>query len=51
MKGFMGGTCCKYTGDTEGCLGILFWVNLNGLGICWSEVYPMKSESTYKLIG
>ena len=51
MKGVMGGTCYKCTGDTEGCLGIPSGVNLNGMGICWSEVYPMEFESIYKLIG
>ena len=50
MKGVMGATCYKYTSDIECCPGVSFGVNLNGLEIFWSKVYPMKSESIYKLI-
>ena len=50
MKGVLSGTYCKYTGETEVCLGTSFGISLNGLGICWSEVYPLKSESVYKLV-
>ena len=50
MKGVMGGACCKYTGETKVCLGTLSGISLNGLGICWLEVYPLKSEFVYKLI-
>ena len=51
MKGVMGGTCYKYTGEIEVCLGTSSGISLNGLGICWPEVYPLKFESVYKLIG
>ena len=51
MKGVMGGTCCKYTGETEVCRGTSYRISLNGLEICWPEVYPIKTESMYKLIG
>ena len=51
MKGVMGETCCKYTGEIKVCLGTSSRISLNGLGICWPEVYPLKSESVYKLIG
>ena len=34
VKCVMGGTCCKYLGNAEGCLGIPSGVNPNGLGIC-----------------
>ena len=51
MKGVMGGTCCKYTGEIEVSLGTSYGISLNGLGICWLEVYPLKSEYVYKLIG
>ena len=50
MKGVKGGTCCKYTSETAGCSGISFGANLNGLGTCCPWVYPLKSESSYKLI-
>ena len=50
MKGVMGGTCCKYTGEIEVCLGTSYGISLNGLGICWPEVYPLKYEYVYKLI-
>ena len=32
MKGVMGGTCCKYTGEIEVCLGTSYGISLNGLG-------------------
>ena len=51
MKGAIGGTCYKYTGETKVCLGNSFGISLNGLGIYWPEVYPLKFESMYKLIG
>ena len=51
MKGVMGGTCCKYTGEIEVYLGTSSRISLNGLGICWPKVYPLKSEFVYKLIG
>ena len=50
MKGVMGGTCFKYMGEIKVCLGTLSGISLNGLGIYWLEVYPLKSESVYKLI-
>ena len=51
MKGSMGGTCCKYTGEIEVCLVTSSGISLNSLGICWLEVYPLKSEFVYKFIG
>ena len=51
MKGVMGGTCYKYTGETKVCLGTSYEISLNGLGIFWLGVYPLKSEYVYKLIG
>ena len=51
MKGVMGGTCCKYKGEIEVCLGTLSVISMNGLGIYWPKVYPLKSESVHKLIG
>ena len=51
MKGVMGETCCKYTCEIEVCLGTSSGISLNGLGIYWLEVYPLKSESMYKMIG
>ena len=51
MKGVIGETCCKYTGETEVCLGTSYGISLNGLGICWPKVYPLKFESMYKVIG
>ena len=51
MKGVKGGTCCKYTGETAGHPGISSRANLNGLGTYCPWVYPLKSESSYKLIG
>ena len=50
MKGVIGGTCCKYTSETEVCLGTSYGISLNGLGIYWEEVYPLKFEYVYKLI-
>ena len=50
MKGVMGGTCCKYTGEIEVCLGTSSGISMNGLGIYRPEVYPLKSEYVYKLI-
>ena len=50
MKGVMGGTCCKSTGETEVCLRTSFGISLNGLVICWPEVYPLKSKFVYKSI-
>ena len=38
-------------GEIEVCLGTSSEISLNGLGICLLEVYPLKSESMYKLIG
>ena len=51
MKGVMGGTCYKYTGEIEVCLVTLSGISMNGLRICWPEVYPLKSEFVYKRIG
>ena len=51
MKGVMGETCYKYTGEIEICLGTSYGISMNGLGICWPKVYPLKSESVYKLVG
>ena len=51
MKGVIGGTCCKYMGEIEVCMGTSYEIRLNGLGICWPEVYPLKFEYVYKLIG
>ena len=51
MKGVMGGTCCNYTGKIEVCLGTSSGISMKGLRICWPEVYPLKSEFVYKLIG
>ena len=50
MKGVIGRTCYKYTVEIEVYLGISYGISLNGLGICWLEVYPLKYESVYKLI-
>ena len=50
MKGVMGGACCKYTGKIEIYLGTSSEINLNGPGICWPKVYPLKSEFVNKLI-
>ena len=51
MNGVIGGACCKYTGRTMGYRGISSKVNLNSLGIRWSDVYPIESEASYRLIG
>ena len=51
MKGIIGRTLCKYTGEIEVCLGTSYGLSLDGLRICWLEVYPLKSESVYKMIG
>ena len=51
MKGVTSETYCKYTGETEVCLRTSLVISQNGLGICWPEVYPLKSKSVYKMIG
>ena len=50
MKGIIGGTCRKYTGEIKVYMGTSSGISLNGLGTCWTEVYPLKYESVYKLI-
>ena len=50
MKGVIGGTCCKYTGDTGGGPLVSSGVKLNGLGIYWLGICPEKSDSSYRLI-
>ena len=44
MKGVIGRTCCKYTGEIEVCLGTSSGISLNNLGIHWPKVYPLKYD-------